>query len=66
MINRDEILKSLIGMNKEDAFKLCRDNEFVIRVNREDSDIYCGTMDLNFDRINLQIDNGVITECNFG
>ena len=66
MINRDDILKILIGMNKEDAFKLCRDNEFTIRVTREDSNIYYGTMDLNFDRINLQIDNGFITECNFG
>ena len=65
--NRNEdLLKFLIGMNKEDGSNLCKENGYIFRVVREDSHNYIVTMDLRFDRVNLQLDNGVITKYNIG
>lgn len=62
----DLILESLIGKSLNEATQLAGFNGFAIRVTREDSTNYMVTMDLRFDRINLQIDNGVVTSCNIG
>ena len=62
----DLILESLIGKPLNEATQLAGFNGFAIRVTREDSTNYIITMDLRFDRINLQIDNGVVTSCNIG
>ena len=62
----DLILESLIGKSLNEANQLAGFNGFAIRVTREDSTNYTVTMDLRFDRINLQIDNGVVTSCNIG
>jgi len=62
----DLILESLIGKSLNEANQLAGFNGFAIRVTREDSTNYMVTMDLRFDRINLQIDNGVVTSCNIG
>lgn len=66
-INGNEIiLESLIGKSLEQARELSGFNGFTIRVTREDSTNYMVTMDMRFDRINVQIDNGLITKCNIG
>ena len=62
----DLILESLIGKSLNEANQLAGFNGFAIRVTREDSTNYMVTMDLRFDRINLQIDNGVVTSCSIG
>ena len=62
----DLILESLIGKPLDEATQLAGFNGFAIRVTREDSTNYIITMDLRFDRINLQIDNGVVTSCSIG
>ena len=62
----DLILESLIGKSLNEATQLAGFNGFAIRVTREDSTNYMVTMDLRFDRINLQIDNGVVTSCSIG
>ena len=62
----DLILESLIGKSLNEAKQLAGFNGFAIRVTREDSTNYKVTMDLRFDRINLQIDNGVVTSCSIG
>jgi hypothetical protein len=62
--SKKELLDSLIGMDVESGSKLCKENGYVVRITREDSLNYMVTMDLRFDRINLEIDNGLIT--NFG
>jgi hypothetical protein len=61
-----KLLESLIGLTKEEGRKLCLDNDYKIRVTREDSNNYVITMDLRFDRINLELDNGIITKCDIG
>ena len=61
-----ELLESLIGKTKEDAETLCNENKFKMRVIREDSNNYIITMDLRFDRINIRIDNGIVTSCDVG
>ena len=61
-----ELLESLIGMTKESGIELCKVNEYSIRITREDSNNYVITMDLRFSRVNLEIDNGLITKCDIG
>lgn len=61
-----ELLEALIGLSKEEGINLCSDNNYKLRIVREDSKNYIITMDLRFDRINLEIDNGIITKCNIG
>ena len=60
------ILESLIGKSLERARELAGFNGFTIRVTREDSTNYMVTMDMRFDRIDVQIDSGLITKCNIG
>jgi hypothetical protein len=62
----NELLESLIGMNKESGTELCKENDYKVRIKREDSNNYVITMDLRFDRINLEIDKGLITKCDIG
>jgi hypothetical protein len=61
-----ELLESLIGLDRETASELCKENDYQVRIVREDSINYVITMDFRFDRINLEIDNGVITKCDIG
>ena len=68
-INRNgsnELLESLIGLTKEEGTKVCLDNDYKVRITREDSNNYVITMDLRFDRINLELDKGIITKCDIG
>ena len=62
----DLILESLIGKSLNEANQLAGFNGFAIRVTREDSTNYMVTMDLRFDRINLELDEGVVTKCSIG
>jgi hypothetical protein len=61
-----ELLESLIGMTEDNGLKLCKENDYDFRVVRQDSNNYAITMDLRFNRINLEIDNGIITKCDIG
>jgi hypothetical protein len=61
-----ELLEILIGIPKEDAFKLCKENNVIYRVTKEDSTNYIVTMDLRSDRISLEINNGIISNCYLG
>lgn len=62
----NELLESLIGLTKEEGTKVCLDNDYKVRITREDSNNYVITMDLRFDRINLKLDKGIITKCDIG
>ena len=62
--DKNLLLQSLIGKPLEQAKELAGFNGFAIRVTREDSTIYMVTMDLRFDRIDVQIDSGIVTKCN--
>jgi hypothetical protein len=64
--DKNLLLQSLIGKPLEQAKELAGFNGFAIRVTREDSTNYMVTMDIRFDRIDVQIDNGVITKNDIG
>jgi len=61
-----ELLESLIGMNKENGSELCKENDYDVRIVREDSNNYAIKLNFRFDRINLEIDNGIISKCDVG
>ena len=65
-MGKEELLKSLIGKTKEDAQKLCDENKFKMRIFREDSTSYAITMNYRFDRINVRLDNNLVTSCDAG
>ncbi len=59
-------LKSLIGLTKDDCIKLCNENNYDCRITREDGNSYAITCDLVFNRINLELDNGIVSACSNG
>lgn len=65
--NQDDLLlQSLIGKPLNEAKKLASFNGYSIRITREDNNNFPLTADMRFDRINIEIDNGMVTKCNFG
>lgn len=55
-----------IGMKREDAEAICREKQIEFRVLRVDDEKFLGTTDLNFNRLNFQIDAGYITKASYG
>lgn len=64
--SNDILLESIIGKSLEEGVELVKSNGFLTRVNREDDERFFVTMDLRFDRINLEIDNEKITSTRIG
>jgi hypothetical protein len=65
--NGDEfLLESLLGKPLNEAKELALFNGYSIRIKREDNNRFAITFDSRFDRINVELDNGLVTECNFG
>lgn len=62
----NELLESLIGKTKKEVNEICQSSEFPFRTIREDKTNYVITMDLRFDRVNLEYDNGILTRCHRG
>lgn len=61
-----ELLEVLIGMDRDMGRDLCKENGYSVRVTREDETNYAITMDFRLDRINLELDKGIITKCGVG
>ena len=59
-------LTILIGKSLFDAQEFCKLNKIKHRVVREDIHNYVITCDLRFDRVNLEIDEGVVTNAYIG
>ncbi len=53
--------KKFVGMKLEDAKKDANDCGFTIRVLKQDGQSFAGTCEVNRFRINVEVDNGVIT-----
>lgn len=60
------ILDSVIGKTLDQAKELAGFSGFSVRVTRVDEERYFVTMDLRFDRINLELENGIIVNSNIG
>jgi hypothetical protein len=56
----------LIGKSYGDAITFSHKNELVLRIIREDDISYMVTCDLRFNRLNISIDNGIITTASIG
>lgn len=57
---------SLIGKTVDEAREICKQNNLSFRVTIKDGVAYIITMDLRFDRINVNVENGVITKVDRG
>jgi hypothetical protein len=64
--SNDVLLESIIGKSLEEGIELTKSNGFSVRVTREDNENFFVTMDLRFNRINFQIDNGKISNASIG
>lgn len=62
----DKFVNTVINKEKETAIKLCKDSKLIPRITREDKTTFFGTLDLNFERVNLEIDNGIVTNAYLG
>lgn len=62
----DILVSSLIGKTKEEAANLCRANGYFPRVVREDKIGLLTTMDFRLDRIDLDIEKGLVTNASIG
>jgi hypothetical protein len=62
----ENLLKALLGKDKIMAAKLCKQSGMKPRLCREDKIMFMGTADLNFERINLEYDNGLVTNAYIG
>ena len=60
------LVESLIGKSLEEAISLASSNGYSIRILREDKENYYSTFDLNFWRINIEIDNKKIKNISIG
>lgn len=60
------LIESIIGKTLNEAIELASFNGYSIRVIREDNTDYTVSLNRRFDRINVEIDNGVITSCKIG
>lgn len=63
---RKEVEKKFKHLTKEEAELLCKKESIKCRIVREDEINYIVTQDYVPDRLNFQIDSGLITEINFG
>lgn len=62
----EPFLESLKGKTEVEARELCKDTEYTVRKVREDGEHFIITMDLRFNRINLELENGLIVKCDIG
>ncbi len=62
----DKFLHKLIGLKTEDAIRLLNENNFKSRIVYEDGEHFIITMDLRFDRVNLEIEEGFVVSAHFG
>ena len=59
-----DILDSLIGKTYEEAQELC--DGYRLRVTNKDGVAYVVTCDFRLDRINVELDNGIVTFSSIG
>lgn len=55
-----------VGLSKDDAIAKAEDEDLTWRILREDDEEFPATMDFRTDRVNFAIDDGKVTEANFG
>lgn len=61
-----DLLKVLIGKDKIMAANLCKQSGLTPRLRREDKDVFIVTKDFKLDRVNLEYDDGLVTNAWLG
>jgi hypothetical protein len=61
-----KILEDFIGKTELQAIHLCVDNGFTYRVESEDGEKFILTADFRTDRVNVQIEKGIIVKSRIG
>lgn len=59
-------LASVSGKDKIMAARICQNLGYIPRLTREDKNVFPLTRDLNLQRINLEYDNGIVTNAWIG
>ncbi len=59
-------IADVLGVPKADAIKYLESHGWKVRVLREDEKSHMVTKDFRTNRVNLQIDGGVVTEVDIG
>jgi hypothetical protein len=65
-MEKNIFIHKLIGLTTEDAIRLIKDNNFISRIAYEDGEHFIITMDICVDRINLEIEEGIVVSAHFG
>lgn len=53
---------NLVGMTKAEAEAYCVEANHFLSINREDEIQYIHTAEMNFSRVSVDIDNGIVTK----
>lgn len=61
-----DLFSKLMGRDKITAANLCRQFKMKPRMCREDKAVYIITHDLDLERVNLEYDNGLVTNVYLG
>ena len=62
----DNAQSQLFGQSNQAAIERIKQTKFSYRIRREEDQVYLGTHDYRLDRINLEIDNGQVTNAQCG
>lgn len=62
----DMLISVLPGKTKKEAIDLCKQGGYLPRITKEDENHFVVTHDFRFDRINLEIEKGIVTKANLG
>lgn len=62
----NKICDLIVGETYSYVKEMCEKDNITLRLLREDDKNYIMTMDFRFDRINVEVDNGVVTKCDVG
>jgi len=66
VMSKENYLLDLIGRSKLNAMSKLECDEHIYRITKEDDTNYIITDDLNFDRVNLKIKDGVVVSAKRG
>ena len=61
-----DTFEEVVGKTTKEALKIIRNNGLIARTMREDKEGFMGTCEYRPDRVNLEIDKGVVTKAYFG
>ena len=64
--DQDVVNDALVGLTKEEAEAAAADAGYTVRVTIEDGQMFPMTMDYRTDRINIEVENGVVTRAFVG